>query len=318
MNSSTRAPGSALAVLALVAAVMTMASCGTGDRASTGAPPTERPTASTAPENPAVVADEAVNLGHHRHLQVRCVGAGRPTVLLEVGGSGDMTDWSSTFVDALGAETTTCLYSRAGGVGSTPVSHQTRSQLVGDAYALLARLRRDHSVQGPYVFVGWSFGGSVALAEALEHPDRTAGLVILDTNFPADFVPACIASGHSASDCRASYAEDEAAKSVEKDIAARVRPLPQIPVTVVSALRQPDCYLAPGTSGVTAEIAGTDVSAPTCDALGVAIADKNRADWGRLGPQVTDVRLEADHDGLVEEASDELAALVLKIVTSAR
>ena len=94
----------------------------------------------------------------------------------------------------------------------------TRDQIVGDAYTMLDALRTDHGVEGPYVFVGWSFGGTVALAEALEHPETTAGLVILDTSFPSDFVAACTASGHPASECQADYVEDEEAKSIELDI----------------------------------------------------------------------------------------------------
>ena len=179
-----------------------------------------------------------MDAGGGRKLKVRCFGAGVPTVLLEVGGSGDLNDWPMTFVDLLAAETTTCLYSRAGGRGSTPVEGwQTRDQIVGDAYSLLGQLHTDHGVQGPYVLVGWSFGGSVALAEALEHPETTAGLAILDTNFPSDFIPACTASGHSVEECRASYAGDEEAKSIEKDIVAGVHPLPDIPIAVVSAAR---------------------------------------------------------------------------------
>ena len=81
---------------------------------------------------------------------------------------------------------------------------------------------------------------------------------------------------------------------------------------------QPDCKPEPGATSVTAEIAGTDVTAPNCDALGIAIADKNKADWGQLGSQVTDTRIDADHDHLVRDAADEIAAIVLAIVQSAR
>jgi hypothetical protein len=44
---------------------------------------------------------------------------------------------------------------------------------------------------------------------------------------------------------------------------------------VVSALQLSDCPVPPG------------------EALGVAIADKQRDDWGRLGPQVTTTRIGA-------------------------
>ncbi|MEO6470418.1 MAG: hypothetical protein ABIR57_01215, partial [Aeromicrobium sp.] len=163
-----------------------------------------------------------------------------------------------------------------------------------------------------------SLGGSVALAEALEHPNTTAGLVILDTNFPSDFIPACIKSGHSAKECQSTYDEDEEAKALEKDIVAKVHPLPDIPIAIVSALQQPECFVESGATSVTVDIAGTDVTAPDCEALGVVIADKNRDDWGQLGPQVTDTRLDADHDGLPSQATAEISELVLQMVTSAR
>jgi pimeloyl-ACP methyl ester carboxylesterase len=268
---------------------------------------------------PKVVFEGTIDVSRRREVQARCVGAGSPTVLLEVGGSGNMTDWSPLFVDALGAKTTTCLYSRAGGEGSTPVDGlQTRTQIVSDAYTLLDTLKKDHGVTGPYVLVGWSFGGSVALAEALEHPETTAGLVILDTDFPSNFMPACRASGRSAKDCRATYKEDEEAKSIEKNIVARVHPLPNIPIAVVSAMQLPDCSVEPGAKTVTAEIGGTNVTAADCKALAAAIADKQRADWGRLGPQVTTLRVDGDHDHLIDEAPPEIVQLVQQMVTSAR
>lgn len=314
--------------LAVALVVLAVAGCGSGsddDQASdTSAAPLSSSTASTtsttkaSETSPPTVLDGFVAVDGGRQLKVGCYGAGSPTVLLEVGGSGDLTDWPVAFVDLLAAETTTCLYSRAGGNGSTPVEGlQTRDQIVGDAYTLLGSLNTDHGVEGPYVFVGWSFGGSVALAEALEHPETTAGLVILDTNFPSDFIPACTASGRSASECQASYTEDEEAKSIEKDIVARVHPLPDIPIAVVSALAQPDCRLEPGATSVTADIAGTDVTAPDCEALGIAIADRNKADWGQLGSQVTDTRVDADHDNLPRDAAAAIAAIVLGIVASA-
>lgn len=301
----------ALLAAVCVCAVATACSSESSEPGGTGAT-----TASAEP--PKVVFDGTVDVSRHREVQARCVGAGSPTVLLEVGGSGNMTDWSPLFVDALGAKTTTCLYSRAGGEGSTPLAGlQTRAQLVHDADTLLDALRQDHAVHGPYVLVGWSFGGSVALAEALEHPDTTAGIVILDTDFPSNFMPACRASGRSAKDCRATYEEDEEAKSIEKDIVARVHPLPNIPIAVVSAMQLPDCTEG-GTTTLTADIAGTEVTAPNCKALAVAIADKQRADWGRLGPQVTTTRIDADHDHLVDDAPPEIVNLVLQMVTSAR
>ena len=305
----TRRAAAFLLLLALTA-------CGGSEpnstKASTSTSPATQPT-------PRSVFDGQIDVGGGRHLRAVCVGSGSPTVLLESGGGSDLNQWPSSFVTTLAAKTTTCRYSRAGARGSTALSGlMTRAQVASDAYTMLDALHADHGVNGPYVFVGQSFGGSVALIEALEHPDRTAGMVILDTDFPADFVTNCRAAGHSAADCQATYKEDEDAKSLEKEILAVVHPLPNLPISVVSALDLPDCHLQPGATSVTAEIGGTDLTAPTCDALASAIADKMKADWGRLGPQVTSTRIQADHDHLVSDASTQIADLVLQIVTSAR
>ena len=306
---------------AAIAFLLAVSSCGGDDPAPADRSDSETPspTATVSADGPPEVFDGMVDVTPDRQLEVRCYGAGSPTVLLEVGGSGDIHDWPSNFVDALAAGTTTCLYSRAGGGSSTPVDGLlTRARLVKDAFTLLDSLGRDHGVQGPFVFVGWSLGGSVALAEALAHPELTAGLVILDSSFPSDYVPACIASGHPPKQCQATYEEDEEAKAMEKDLFAKVHPLPGIPIAVVSALEQSDCFLETGAKAVTVEIGGTDVTAPNCEALGVAIADLNRDQWGQLGPQVTDHRLDANHNGLPEQASAEISAIVLRMVTAAR
>jgi pimeloyl-ACP methyl ester carboxylesterase len=41
---------------------------------------------------------------------------------------------------------------------------------------------------GPFVLLGASFGGLVAGAYAVAHPDRTAGILLLDSSIPDDFI----------------------------------------------------------------------------------------------------------------------------------
>ena len=108
---------------ALLLCWLGVTACGGDDDASTtDAPPTTTSIPEVSKTSPPKVLDGFVDAGGGRKLKVRCFGAGVPTVLLEVGGSGDLNDWPMTFVlDLLAAETTTCLYSRAGGRGSTPV-----------------------------------------------------------------------------------------------------------------------------------------------------------------------------------------------------
>jgi pimeloyl-ACP methyl ester carboxylesterase len=146
----------------------------------------------------------------------------------------------------------TCAYSRAGGYGSTPVDGPlTRSTIVHDAFALLDELHQRYAVSAPYLLVGWSFGGSVILAEALGHPELTAGMVVLDSNFAVDYMKVCTASGRSKRVRQRRYAEDQEAKSIEKDIAHRVHRLPDTPIVEVSAMQlDGDCAPGPGADSV--------------------------------------------------------------------
>jgi pimeloyl-ACP methyl ester carboxylesterase len=156
-------------------------------------------------------------------------------------------------------------WASASGYGSTPVEGLlSREVIVHDAFTLVERLHQQYGVSGPYLLVGWSFGGSVILAEALEHPELTAGLVVLDSNFAVDYMKVCTASGRPERACRKGFDEDKEAKSIEKDIADRVHPLPDIPITEVSAMHLDDCSTAPGTGSASYEAAGVVLTAPDC------------------------------------------------------
>jgi pimeloyl-ACP methyl ester carboxylesterase len=211
-----------------------------------------------------------------------------------------------------------CLYSRAGGYGSTPVQGLlTREGIVKDAYTLLGILHDQYGISGPYLLVGWSFGGTVALAEALAHPETTAGMVILDTGFPADFMKVCPTPERSVDECQAEYDGDEEAKSIEKDIVERLQPLPNLPVTEVSAMLLTDCSLAPGATSVSGDASGTLLTAPDCDALAALFADKNLSDWRQIGPQVKEARLQADHGGLINEAGPQIIEIIHEVLAAA-
>jgi len=261
----------------------------------------------------------SIDVAANRYLSVRCVGSGSPTILLEGGGvTPSLDDWGPTFQDALGATTTTCAYSRAGGSGS-PTTGQPRTMagILADVDAMLAALKTKANVSGPYVFVGTSLGGAVALAEALHHPTDTAGLVILDTDFPADFVKVCRAQGRTAADCQAEFDSDSEAKSMELEVVPKVHPLTGLPIAIVSAMVFTDC--TPTSGGTVAyEAEGVTIKAKDCATLATLVADKQLKDWRRLGPQVGQTRVQADHDGLIGEAGDQIVGIVQGVVTQAR
>jgi len=311
-----------LRLAGLVVSITLLASCAAQGSPSTSNSPepsasaTASATASPGGGQPPLVINGSIQVAPDRALRVICQGSkGAPTILLEGGGTrSNLQDWPGPFVKQLAQKTTVCQYSRAGGQGSSPIDGLlTRQEIVDDAFALLDILRRDHGVWGPYLIVGGSFGGSVALAEALEHPELMAGLVILDTDFPSDFLAACALSGRSEGECQADYLGDEEAKSIEKDIVARLQPLPDLPVSIVSAMQLPDCSLAPGATSVTADIAGTILTAPNCDALAAAIADKQLADWGQLGPLVAQTRVDASHN-VVGGAMSQIIDIILSLL----
>ena len=199
--------------------------------------------------------------------EVRCVGHGSPTILLEGGGiSPSLDEYPRAWVNDLGKSTTVCHYSRAGaGTSSRLPEPLTMAGFVGDANHLLEGLETEVGIQGPYIFVGWSFGGTVALAEALEHPEKTVGLVNLDTDFITDFIPTCIADGRAKADCQAEYDGDIEAKSMEHEVIDSIKPLPDCR----SRSSTPWSLAMPDAHGklVEANISGTTLSAPDCATL---------------------------------------------------
>src|SRR5262245_16069708 len=151
------------------------------------------PAPSATPGKPDAIYNSSLDIGGGRRLRALCYGHGTPTILLEGGGlTPSYSDWDPAFVEALARTTTVCQYSRAGGSGSTAVAWpRTMDEIISDAFALLDNLAANSGVEPPYVFVGWSFGGYVALGEALKRSDQTAAVAILDTDFPRDFLKAC-------------------------------------------------------------------------------------------------------------------------------
>jgi pimeloyl-ACP methyl ester carboxylesterase len=281
---------------------------------ATAAAPTAAPTA--AATTPPTRFDDRVQLADGGWLAAKCIGTGSPTILLEAGGTeGNMQSWGTQFPLLLAATTTVCRYSRRDGEGSSEAPDPlTWASMLDDAKALLATVKKEAGIGGPYVFVGWSFGGEVATGEAIAFRGETKGLVILDTDFPRDFMQGCLAAGRSKADCQAAFDEDKVALTIERDLIKTFVPLPEIPLLLVSAIRPgPDCSIEPGASAVTYELGPHMLTAPDCAGLFQKIADAGAEDWKAMGT-VQQTRVDADHDGLIKGAGRQIAGLILDLI----
>jgi pimeloyl-ACP methyl ester carboxylesterase len=112
--------------------------------------------------------------GHRLH--VACRGHGRPVVLFESGIAASSLSWAHV-VPQVAEIARACTYDRAGlGWSDAPSCPRTFGRIVDDLAAVL-----EHTAPGErYVLVGHSFGSFVVIAFAVRHPDRVAGLVLVD------------------------------------------------------------------------------------------------------------------------------------------
>jgi pimeloyl-ACP methyl ester carboxylesterase len=119
--------------------------------------------------------------GYQMHLY--CTGENvdeSPTVILENGLGSISSAWALVQPEIAKA-TRVCSYDRAG-MGWSDSSPQPRDaqHIVTELHTLLQKAQ----ISGPYVLVGWSFGGLYVREYAGQYPDETVGLVLLDSSHP--------------------------------------------------------------------------------------------------------------------------------------
>jgi pimeloyl-ACP methyl ester carboxylesterase len=112
-----------------------------------------------------------------RTLRYVHAGHGEPVVVFEAGLGACASEWV-TVQRLVSAETRTVSYDRAGHGGSTP-DREPRSlpRISEDLHALVEHVSPDR----PVVLVAHSWGGPVVRCYADQHPERVAGLVMVDT-----------------------------------------------------------------------------------------------------------------------------------------
>jgi pimeloyl-ACP methyl ester carboxylesterase len=149
-----------------------------------GADNTETPTPATTQSAATGQPDGSFDVGGHK-LHLRCEGTGSPgspTIVYLHGLGGDGSDIKSINTP-LASQARVCTYDRlnVGRSDSDPGRH-TGADSVRDLHALLAAA----AVPGPYLLVGFSFGGLLAIMYAGTYPDQVMGLVSLDGSLPTD------------------------------------------------------------------------------------------------------------------------------------
>jgi pimeloyl-ACP methyl ester carboxylesterase len=111
-----------------------------------------------------------------RLMHLNCTGEGSPTVVLEAGNADFSVHWAKVQPE-LARLTRVCSYDRAGLGWSEPGSEpRTSLAMVRD----LAGLLDAEGVDGPLVLVGHSFGAINVRLFSAAHPERVAGVVLVD------------------------------------------------------------------------------------------------------------------------------------------
>jgi len=124
---------------------------------------------------------QLVDVGGHR-LHLWCTGHGAPTVILDTGLGGTTADWGFVQPD-VARFARVCAYDRAGmGYSDRGPSPRTARRIANELAELLARSGNT----GPVVLVGASIAGFGVRVFASEHPDRVAGLVLVDASHEDD------------------------------------------------------------------------------------------------------------------------------------
>jgi pimeloyl-ACP methyl ester carboxylesterase len=122
-----------------------------------------------------------VDIGGYR-LHLWCTGDGAPAVILDTGLGGSSADWGFVQPD-VARFTRVCSYDRAGmGYSDRGPSPRTARRIASD----LAKLLDRGGIAGPVVLVGASMAGFNVRVFASDHPERAAGLVLVDASHEAD------------------------------------------------------------------------------------------------------------------------------------
>lgn len=233
-----------------LAAAIAGAACGSTETPiatpSTGTPATAAPDASVesaAAVRPTGDVDRLVAIpGGRMHL--RCTGHGDSTVVLIAGWDGGDGTWEG-IEPALAARSRVCSSARFGTGTSDPA---TEPRTFVDAARDLRVLLDTAGEPGPYVVLGHSFGGAVAVTFAATDPSGVQALLLLDAS-PTDWpsVVCTVPAYREACDLMHDPARDAERLDVFPafDEVARIASLGDLPLTVMTGAHRDATGLSP-------------------------------------------------------------------------
>jgi len=117
-----------------------------------------------------------------RRLHIVCLGSGSPAVIFEAALAASSLSWTRVQND-VARWTTACAYDRAGFAWSDEAAQPATFARTVDG---LESVAGSVGYPPPHVLVGHSLGSFICLEYARRHPDRVAGLVLVDP--PSDWM----------------------------------------------------------------------------------------------------------------------------------
>ena len=123
-----------------------------------------------------VTPGRLVDIGNGRRMNILCIGAGSPTVILEAGLGDQIRAWAMV-QPQISRRTRVCSYDRAGlGFSDGSPRSGTSSNAVADLHELLIAA----GIKPPYILVGHSLGGMYVRLYTDKYRAEIAGLVLVD------------------------------------------------------------------------------------------------------------------------------------------
>lgn len=111
-------------------------------------------------------------------IHMLCKGQGEPTVIIDAGLGDDSSDWFN-IQNRASVETRVCVFDRPGYGWSDAGPHPRSSLRISNEIEKLVQKAR---VPAPYILVGHSFGGYNVRVFAATHPQKIAGMVLVDAS----------------------------------------------------------------------------------------------------------------------------------------